>query len=74
MKYNYMSSGKKGQMEFIVIISLIIIAIVAIVIASRSAVITPPDTSGIPEEGKTIKDSVINLIRAGVKDHMTLLY
>ncbi|MCK5023007.1 MAG: hypothetical protein KAS04_02445, partial [Candidatus Aenigmarchaeota archaeon] len=49
-------------------------AIVAIVIASRSAVITPPDTSGIPEEGKTIKDSVINLIRAGVKDHMTLLY
>jgi hypothetical protein len=63
-----MNSRKKGQVEFIVIVALIIIAVTAVILVSRQAVVTQPPPSGIPEEAKTIKDSVTNLIRAGVKD------
>ncbi len=64
----------KGQVEFIVIVALIIIAIIAVVLASRQAVIPTPPPSGIPEEMKTIKNSITDLIRAGVKDQLTLIY
>lgn len=69
-----MKSRMKGQVEFIVIVAIIIIAIVAVIIASRQAVVPPPPTTGITEEAKLVKDSVINLVRSGVKDQLTLIY
>lgn len=69
-----MNSRKKGQLEFIVIVALIIIAITAVILVSRQAVVPTPPPSGIPEEAKTIKDSVTNLIRAGVKEKLALIY
>lgn len=69
-----MSSRKKGQLEFIVIVALIIIAVAAVILVSRQAVVQPPPTTGIPEEAKTVKDSVTNLIRAGVKEKLALIY
>ena len=64
----------KGQVEFVVILALIIIAISAIVLVSRQAIITPPTPPGPPQEMRTIKDSIINLVRAGIKDQLTLIY
>ncbi len=69
-----MNSRKKGQVEFIVIIALVVVAIVAVVLASRQAAIQPSITPGLTEEAKTIKDSVVNLIRAGAKDKLLLIY
>ncbi len=69
-----MNSRKKGQVEFIVIVAIVIIAIIAIILASRQAVIPTPPTTGLPEEAKLVKDSVVNLIRSGVKDQLTLIY
>ncbi len=69
-----MKSAKKGQVEFIVIVALVIIAITAVILASRQAVIPTIPTPGLPAEAATIKDSVLNLMRAGVKDQLTLIY
>ncbi|MFH1237452.1 MAG: hypothetical protein V1648_03555 [Candidatus Aenigmatarchaeota archaeon] len=69
-----MNSRRKGQVEFIVIVALVIIGVVVFVIASRQSIIPTAPTSGIPEEAKTIKDAVMNLMRAGVKEKLTLLY
>ncbi len=69
-----MDFRKKGQVEFVVVLALIIIAVVAVVLASRQAVITPPPTPGLPEEAKLVKDSVLNLIRAGAKDQLLFIY
>jgi hypothetical protein len=65
---------RKGQVEFIVIIALVIIAISAVILVSRISVVPAPPTPGLPEEAKLVKDSVVNLIRAGVKDQLTLIY
>lgn len=64
----------KGQVEFVVIIALVIIAIAVVIIASRQAVVPPSVTPTLTEEAKTIKDSVVNLIRAGVQDKLLLIY
>ncbi len=71
---NLGKARRKGQVEFIVVAALIIIAITAVILASRQAVIPPAFTPGLPEEAKTIKDSVVNLIRAGAKDKLLLIY
>jgi hypothetical protein len=65
---------KKGQVEFVVIAALIIIAIAVMILASRQFVINPPVTTGIPDEAKTIKDAVMNLIKAGTNDRLALIY
>ncbi|MEM7825128.1 MAG: hypothetical protein QXO27_04110 [Candidatus Aenigmatarchaeota archaeon] len=65
---------KKGQVEFIVIVALIIIAIVAVILASRQAIVPSPVTPGLPEEAKTVKDAVVNLINAGLKENLLLIY
>ena len=56
--------GMRGQLEFIVILALIIIAIVAIVVSSRIAVTDSdlPEIVGIGEEVKLIKDSIVRSI------------
>lgn len=64
----------KGQVEFIVVAALIIIAIAAVILASRQAMVPPAATTGLQEEAKTIKDSVANLIGAGAKDELLLIY
>lgn len=69
-----MKSGKKGQVEFIVVVALIIIAIMVIIIASWQIDVKPPIPDGETEEIKLIKDSVANLIRSGVKDQLTVIY
>jgi hypothetical protein len=74
MEYYYMSSRKKGQVEFIVIAALVIVAITVIILASRQAIIPSPVTSGLPEEAKTVKDSVTNLIRAGLNEKLLVIY
>lgn len=71
---NLGKARRKGQVEFIVVAALIIIAITAVILASRQIVIPSPVTSGLTEEAKTIKDSVENLIRAGAKDRLLLVY
>jgi len=77
VKYYYMSfteKQKKGQVEFIVIVALIIVAIAAVILASRQVIVSPPPTPGIPEEAKTVKDAIVNLISAGVKENLLLIY
>jgi len=67
-------SRSKGQVEFVVIAALVIIAIVVVILASRQFVINPPVITGIPDEAKTIKDTIMNLMKAGVNERLALLY
>jgi hypothetical protein len=69
-----MNSRRKGQVEFIVIVALVVIGVVVFIFASRQSVIPTAPASGIPEEAKTIKDAIVNLMRAGVKEKMALIY
>ncbi len=69
-----MYSRRKGQVEFIVVAALIVIGIAVVILASRQAIITPPVVTGVTEEAKTVRDSVSNLIRAGVKENLQILY
>jgi len=65
---------KKGQVEFILVAVLVIIALVAVTLTLQQTTVTPPETPGITEEAKTIKDSIVNVIRAGVRDQMITIY
>ncbi len=67
------SRKQKGQLEFIVVVALVVVAIVAVTIVMRQTTQTPPAT-GQEQVSKTIKDSILNLIRAGVKEKMLLIY
>ncbi|MCX6818147.1 MAG: hypothetical protein NTU57_04795 [Candidatus Aenigmarchaeota archaeon] len=66
----------KAQVEFIVIIALVLIGVVVVVIASRSAVVPEanPAVTGLEQEKKTVSDSVTNAIRAYARDELLELY
>ncbi|MCK5017712.1 MAG: hypothetical protein KAS32_11675, partial [Candidatus Peribacteraceae bacterium] len=66
----------KAQMEFIVILAMIIIAIVVIMVSSNLAVTDSdnPLITGIGEEKKTVKDSVLNSISSLVRSELREIY
>lgn len=66
--------ARKGQVEFIVIFALLIIGAIAAYVALQNVSIQPPAPPGIADEVKTVKDSVTNLIIAGITDRMKTLY
>jgi hypothetical protein len=65
----------KGQAEFVAILAIVIIALVAIIVALNQLSIFPfAPTTGIEEQQKTIKDSVNNLIKAGIQEILVDIY
>ena len=66
----------KAQVEFIVIIALVLVGVVVVVIASRSAVVPEanPAVTGLEQEKKTVSDSVTNAIRAYARDELIEIY
>lgn len=65
---------RKGQVEFIAIAAIILIAIVVIILALQQTAVTPPDVTGIEQQAKTVKDSINNLIKTGLKEQMKIIY
>ncbi len=67
--------GAKGQVEFIVIIALIILAIVAVfVVVNLVAVPESNDISGLGEEKKVIVDSINNFVQRTALAGMKAIY
>lgn len=65
---------RKGQVEFIAILAIILIAIVVVVLSLQQTGVTPPEVSGIEQQAKTVKDSVNTLIKTGLKEQMKIIY
>jgi len=65
---------RKGQVEFVAIAAIILIALIVVILALQQTAVTPPEDTGIFEEAKTVKDSVNNLIKTGLKEQMMLIY
>lgn len=65
---------RKGQLEFVAIAGLILVVLVAIVFVVSQFVTDEPPSTGIEQEAKTIKDSVNNLIKAGLTEVMVKVY
>ncbi|NIO23236.1 MAG: hypothetical protein GTN38_04390 [Candidatus Aenigmarchaeota archaeon] len=67
-------SFRKGQVEFVAIAAIILIALIVIILALQQTAVQPPPVTGIEQEAKTVKDSVNTLIRTGLKEQMKLIY
>lgn len=65
---------KKAQVEFIVIFALIVVGVVVVLVAFQQGMITPTPPPDIQEEMKTIKDSVVNMVRTGTREKLELVY
>jgi hypothetical protein len=63
----------KAQIEFVVIAGLIIVGVIVALVAVQQAGVKPPPT-GIEQQLKTIKDSISNVIRNGLKEKMDIIY
>ncbi len=64
----------KGQVEFVAIAAVILVVLIVVILAVQQTSVTPPVGTGISEEAKTVKDSVNNLIKTGLKERMKLIY
>ncbi len=65
---------RKGQLEFVAIAGLVLVVLVAIVFLLSQFVTDVSVPTGIEQEAKTIKDSVNNLIKAGLTEVMVKVY
>jgi len=63
----------KGQIEFVVILAMLAIGVVAAVVVLQTGVINPP-TPGVEKQYETIKNSITDLIRSGAVETMDTLY
>jgi len=65
---------RRGQVEFVAVAAIILIALIVIILALQNIAVRPPPLTGCEQEAKTVKDSVNNLIRTGLKEQMKLIY
>ncbi len=58
----------RGQVEFILIFGLVIVAVIAILWAWQSGLIGPPPLTGIALEKETVKQTIIGFAKEGVSE------
>ncbi|MBI4182228.1 MAG: hypothetical protein HY520_04650 [Candidatus Aenigmarchaeota archaeon] len=59
----------KGQVEIIIVLAIVIVAVVAILLASQS----PPEGQPATQEGRAVRNSLTRLISAGAQDSLRRL-
>ena len=69
-----MKKNKKGQLEFVIIIAVIIIGILVALFIVQQLAIKPPPSSGISEEIKTIKDSINEFMEDELRETLIEIY
>jgi hypothetical protein len=68
------NADKKSQVEFILIVGIMVILIIIAIFVLMLTIVTPPKDTGISEEIKTIKDSVTNLVKTGAYEKLQIVY
>ena len=64
----------RGQAEIIVVFAIIAVALVAVMFALQSGIDFTPPGPEITGEAATIRDSVANLMKTGLREQTNLLY